>query len=468
MRPRAALRLTSALVLVLGAASAARAEEPSGSDCAAPLGDRAPDLRCGEALDGREAAPPTVARQASRVALWVPRAASAGFFWPIVETSDAYEAHHVGDWLQAWLTSDDGKVGVRPMLTYATGFLPTAGLRVFDRRLPGPGTSVGASFQTAGPSVLMGELTATGPAPTGLSFRGIANRRDDRLFAGIGALGASDLAARGWSTSRFASDIFSAELRWSRLLPAHFGVVAHGDLERRDYRADGVRAGPSVADVFALQTPACMTAAAPTNACVDPALVPGFASGLRLAHAGAGALWNLRSRARDGTGATVALDATAAQGLAGDPSRHVTFSGETVLALGFTDRQLLLRGRAAMVDALGAAPIPFEELVMVSGNNGMRGFPDGRFRGPSGLVATAEYRWYVGQYVDASLFSDVGTVAGPNFSELSRARWFPSFGVGLRFFHVPGEYWEGTLQTGVQLTYAPDSGFRFILAVATF
>jgi hypothetical protein len=466
MIPRAALRLTLPALALL-AAPASRAAAPDPGDCAAPAGERAPDLRCGEALDGREPAPASVTRQASRVALWVPRAAAAGFFWPVVETSDAYEAHHVGDWLQAWLTSDDGKIGVRPLLTYATGFLPTAGLRVFDRRLPGEGSSVGASFQTAGASVLMGELTATGPASTGLAFRGIANRRDDRLFAGIGALSASDLAAMGWSPSRFASDIFSAELRWSRLLPAHFGVVTHGDVERRDYRADGVRAGPSVATVFTRDA-ACMTAPTPTNACVDPTLVPGFASGLRVAHAGAGALWNLRSAARDGSGAYVALDATVAQGLAGDPSRHLTFSGETVLALGFTDRQLILRGRAAMVEALGQAPIPFEELVMVSGNNGMRGFPDGRFRGPSGVVGTAEYRWYVGQYVDASLFSDLGTVAGTDFSGLASARWFPSFGVGLRFFHVPGEYWEGTLQTGVQLAYAPDAGFRLILAVATF
>jgi len=104
----------------------------------------------------------------------------------------------------------------------------------------------------------------------------------------------------------------------------------------------------------------------------------------------------------------------------------------------------------------------------VSGNAGMRGFPDGRFRGPSGVVGTAEYRWYVGQWVDASLFTDLGTVAGPDFAGLASARWFPSFGVGLRFYKVPADYWEGALWSGAQLAYAPDSGFRFILAVATF
>lgn len=464
MRARAFVCVvTSALI-----ATAARAAMPEVPDCATPSSERAPNPRCGEALDGREPAPPTAARQAARAALWVPRAAAQGFFWPIVETSDAYEAHQVGNWLQAWLTSDDGKIGVRPTLTYATGFLPTAGLRVFDNRFPGEGAGLGASFQTAGPSVLMGELTARGPTSTGVSFRGIANRRDDRLFAGIGALGASGLAAMGWSTSRFASDIFSAELRWSKVVPAHFRLGAHSDLQRRDYQADGVRGGTSIAEVFARPTAVCMTETIPTNACVDPAQAPGFASGLRVAHAGAGVVWDVRSHVRDGSGASAALDATVAEGIAGDPSRHVMYSGDTVLALGFTDRQLLLRGRAAMVDALSGAPIPFEELVMVSGNNGMRGFPDGRFRGPSGAVGTAEYRWYVSQYVDASLFTDVGTVAGPRFAGIERAHWFPSYGLGLRFFHVPGDYWDGTIETGAQLVYAPDNGFRFILAIANF
>ena len=48
----------------------------------------------------------------------------------------------------------------------------------------------------------------------------------------------------------------------------------------------------------------------------------------------------------------------------------------------------------------------------------MRGFPEGRFRGVSGIVGTAEYRWYISSYFDATLFTDVGTVAGPNFSGL--------------------------------------------------
>jgi outer membrane protein assembly factor BamA len=154
--------------------------------------------------------------------------------------------------------------------------------------------------------------------------------------------------------------------------------------------------------------------------------------------------------------------------VAGDPSQHLALSGEAVLAVGGTDRVLILRGRAAAVRRLGAAPVPFEELVTPSGAVGMRGFAEGRFRGESGAVGTAEYRWFISPFLDASLFTDVGTVAGPGFAGITSAHWFPDFGVGLRVFRVNGPHWEGDLQTGIQLAYAPDGGLRMLFSVATF
>jgi hypothetical protein len=59
-------------------------------------------------------------------------------------------------------------------------------------------------------------------------------------------------------------------------------------------------------------------------------------------------------------------------------------------------------------------------------------------------------------------------VAGHAYSGLAGAHWFPSYGVGLRLYESPDNYWEGRLMTGVQLIYAPDYGFRFIIAVASF
>jgi hypothetical protein len=470
MSARMAIVVGATLIILDGAAGADQ-QHPANqaADCAQPVEGRAPDPRCGEALDGRAAPPlPSTTHTVAQIALLPPRAIAAGLFYPLVQTADVVEAYHVQNWLEAWLTSDDGNVGVRPIVKYATGFAPTVGMRFFYRRLPGEGSGVSASFQTAGPSVLIGELDGAAARWTGLSFRAIANHRDDRYFAGTGALSKADLAADGWGPARFSSDIYSAEMRWTRTLPAHFHLALHADLQRRDYRADGVRGGPSVAEVFRSSSPACQATSNLTNACVDPALLPGFQGGERIVHEGMGLVWDYRSHTRDGSGASMAVDATFAEGIAGDPSRHVTLSAEPVVALGYVDRQLILRGRAMMVDALGDAPIPFEELAVMSGWNGMRGFLDGRFRGQSGIVTTAEYRWYVSHDIDASLFSDVGTVAGHDFAGIGSARWFPSYGFGLRFYRTPGSYWEGALNSGVQFIYAPDSGFRFILAVATF
>jgi hypothetical protein len=313
----------------------------------------------------------------------------------------------------------------------------------------------------------MGELDLKGPSWSGLALRAMWNRRDDRLFAGIGPNSAAALEANGQGLSRFGSDILLTELRWSHPLPRGLAAGLHADLQRRDYRADSVHGGPSIASLYGLMTPACAPEPE-SNACVDPLLVPGFQQGLRIGHAGAALTWDLRRHARDGSGVSMLLDGTVGQGLAGDPSRHATATGEVVLALGGTDRVLLVRGRAAAVGRLGAAPVPFEELISPSGAAGMRGFPEGRFRGASGIVGTAEYRWYVSHDFDASLFTDLGTVAGPAFSDLSHSAWFPTFGVGLRHFKTPGPYWEGDLDTGLQLAYSLDGGFRVLFAMATF
>jgi hypothetical protein len=461
---RRARWVTMIVALVAGTSSPATADDRAAA-CGVPPEVRAPDPRCGESLDGRPAAQPSPALEVARGVLWAPRLASRALFWPILEANEVVETHRLSGWYEAILTSDDGKVGVRPVLRYTTGFLPTAGARVFYRRFADPVLGVAASFQTAGGSALLGDVDLAGPSWSGLKARFAWNHRSDRLFAGIGPNSEADLAAQGRGLARFGSDALTAELRWARPLPWRFIVGAHGDVQRLDYWASDVRGGPSVAALYGT-APAC--AVAPTEDCVDPVLVPGFATGLRVAHAGATMVWDGRSHERDGGGVSLLVDATYAHGLAGDPSRHVATSGELVVAVGGLDRVLMLRGRATNVRPLGAAPIPFEELAMASGPIWMRAFPDGRFRGESAVVGSLEYRWYVAARVDASLFSDVGTVAGQGFSGIRRDAWFPDVGVGLRLYNVEGVHWEGTLQTGLQVAYAPDGGVRVLLAVAGF
>jgi outer membrane protein assembly factor BamA len=176
----------------------------------------------------------------------------------------------------------------------------------------------------------------------------------------------------------------------------------------------------------------------------------------------------MRSPARDGTGFSLATDATVARGVAGDPSRHAAFSAEGVGAVGGSDRVFLLRARATMVERLGSAPVPFDELVVPSGLYDMRGFPSGRWHGDSGLFGSAEYRWYISSSLDATLFTDAGTVAGPRFSNIDWNRWLPSFGFGFRYYRPQGAYWDARAEDGIQIAYAPQGGFRLLLSMAAF
>jgi hypothetical protein len=449
------------------AAEATAAPPPAGdaqAACAVPETDRAPDPRCGEALDGRGTRQPPMT--ATRAVLTVPRLATQAVMWPIVHGTELVEHYQLIDWMDAILTTDDGLVGVRPIIHYSTSFLPSGGLRLFYNRLPA-GSGVAGQFQTAGPDVMLGQLDLRGPRRLGLSFTASWNRRYDRLFAGIGPHSAADLETAGQEVARYGSDNFGAELRWMRPLPPWFTAYGHADLQWRNYTATHVVGGPSVSEVFA-PAGGCATAGLPAD-CVDPTEMPGFAGGLRVAHLGATLGLGLREPGRERRGAALLLGATAAQGVAGDPSRHVTYTGEGIAAVGGVNRVLVLRARAATIQRLGNAPIPFDELISPSGDTGMRGFPDGRFRGQSGLVGTAEYRWFVTWYLDATLFTDVGTVAGPAFTDIDWTRWFPSFGVGFRVFKSPdGPYWDAVARDEIQFAYAPDNGFRMLFSMTAF
>ena len=475
----------------LPAPSLASPEAKAPPACAEATRDRPPDPRCRETLDGRPDPPPAPDLGVARAALWLPREASNALFWPVVQASDVIEYHHVPGWMQAIFTTDDGLIGIVPQLTYSTSFIPTVGARAFFRRFPAPGSEVAARFPTGGPSVILAQLQLRAPSWIGLALDASFDRRQDRLFAGIGPQTEETLEAREETQARYGSDILDAHLRWSRRIDRRLLAIVHGDVQRRAYEANDIRGGPSVADVFNLPPAGC-AAIGVTAPCVDPAQMPGFYQGLKLARAGATFIVDTRGRlhdegpprttvglgsfpiadlashVRDGSGVTATLDGSFAHGVAGDPTEEGRLLGVVIGALGGIDRQLLLRLQAAMVQPLNDAPIPFDELISPTGNLGLRGYPDGRLRGESGAVASLEYRYYIAQVVDASVFTDVGTVAGPAFNGLFQNHWFPDVGLGLRFYSAEVPHREAVTRGGVQVTWAPDAGFRLLLALAPF
>jgi hypothetical protein len=435
--------------------------------CSLPASERPPALRCGEALDGRAPAEPSVGRQIGRATLVVPRLVTRVVFWPVVTTTDVVEHHRVMEWMRAVLTSDDGLVGVRPEFQYATSFLPSVGARLFYRRLPwGHGSELMARFRTAGPAVLLGQVGASGPDWLGLSVLASWQRRNDWLFAGNGPNSKEDLASAGQEPARYGADMLRGEVRWTRRFPGRLIGKAHGALDRRDYTTNSTLKSPSVATVFGLPPETCAALGLP-QPCVNENEMPGFHNGLRVAHLGAGIGIDLRDPVRDGGGFSLMVDGDVAQGIAGDPSQFASTSVEMVVGGGINDHLLLFRGRAGLVEKLNSAPIPFEELFIPTGRDDMRGFPAGRFRGQSGLVGSAEYRWYLSAYLDATLFVDVGTVAGARFAGLDSAHWFPSVGLGFRYYKPHGPYWQAQALNGIQIAYSPEY-LRLLFSLASF
>ena len=399
-----------------------------------------------------------------RALLTVPRVASRTVFLPLVQAGQVVESYQLFEWATAILTSDDGRIGLRPELHYRSGFLPTAGARFFYHPQAAPQATFITSAHTAGADAYTASTSLfTGP-PWGMGLRLSAGGRRDHLFAGIGPSTQSTLETQGRGLGRYAAQGFAGELTATRPVGGLLTVDLVGRLERRDYGADRVRGGTSIAQFYGAAPGLCPA----QKACVDPNLVPGFEHGLRLFEIGATVALDRRNPERDGGGWGLAVESTFAEGLAGDPSRHLRVGGEGVWALGALDRLLLFRVRGTSARALGSEPVPFERLPSPSGSAGLRGFPEGRFRDQSAVVGSAEYRWFIAANLDASLFVDVGTVAGPRFEGLFHNRLFPSVGFGLRRYPRTNLHWQAEVEDGVQVAYAKEAGFRLLLSVAGF
>ena len=443
------------------AAAAPAALEPAA--CDEP--GRAPDPRCNDNLDGRAPPAASPARQAARAVLAPPRAAARLVLLPVVEGTEAAERHNIFPWLRALTTSDDGKVGVRPDIQYATGFVPSVGFLLFYRRLPVPTSEVTARFKAGSADVLRAEIALRGPRWLGLMLGAFLDRRDDRLFAGIGnpAPGAPRPIE-----SRYRGDIYRAEALWLTPTGGPLTLTLRAGFEGREYDADDVRGGPSIAQVYGAPPASCAARGQPIP-CTDPALVPEFDTDRRLLYERARLALDLRPSARDGHGVELGLEGAMYHGIVADPSRYARLSFDGVAAFGGVDRTLLLRFAAAVVEPVGRAPVPFDDLISPTGGMWIRGLPDGLLRDRSGLVGTAEYRWLISSAIDATLFVDEGAVAGPWFGGLEGEDFHTSIGAGLRIYGgtLP-RYWDETAHQGVQIAYAPGRSVRLLLTAALF
>jgi hypothetical protein len=115
---------------------------------------------------------------------------------------------------------------------------------------------------------------------------------------------------------------------------------------------------------------------------------------------------------------------------------------------------------ANFAQKLSSNEIPFSELPMLGGTDWMRGFLNGRLRGPSTATAALEYRYPCWIFLDAELFTEVGNAFGERLEGFAPERLFLSYGFALRSNVAP--------QTPIGLTVAFASnrfdspGFRLL------
>jgi hypothetical protein len=442
---------------------ARRAEaQPSPPPAEVPATARAPapNPAEGESYDGAEP------EHRSRAAYVVPQILFFPFrllTWateplarPLIEFE---ERHHVYGRLYEAFTSDDGKIGVRPTFRWVSSFRPTVGAHFFDNRLLGPGTMF--NLDLAGWVDVVETSLHLRPTHIGRRVQAFIdfsfNRRNDWLFTGLGSTAPAkpgqlkaarylannlDLGGRldlhSWPFLTFS---FGAFFGWRRF--------ANGE----SYDGDA-----PIEQVYCLRNPT-------TGACipntVDNVLVPGFDNGTQFIRPYAAIHLDLRDDpVRPTLGVLIDAEADYSHGLGADDSSYFRVRGAATIDLTLWPSHshvLVLRGATELVAPTGDQVVPFSELATLGGPDTMRGFRVNNFRDFSSLIFTAEYRWPIILWVDASLFFDYGGVFGRWYANFGASQMQPDVGFGFRLRSRDRFYIK------MQFAYGFDNGWEIYL-----
>lgn len=115
-----------------------------------------------------------------------------------------------------------------------------------------------------------------------------------------------------------------------------------------------------------------------------------------------------------------------------------------------------LSARVSTTSAKDGDAVPFFLMPDLGGGSDLRGFGNYRFRDRHSILFTAEYRWYVQEYVDMAVFYDAGKVTSRR-SDLDFNGLKSDVGIGIRF-HSPRA-------TALRIELARgNEGLRFIFA----
>lgn len=426
-----------------------------------PAEQDAPDPRRGERLDGRPGAasdPP--ANVALRALASPARRASWLVLAPVDRTVGWLERKKIPQHIYEALTSDDRLVGVAPVIRYEPGYALSIGGHLYDQRTLGPGSHVDALLR-AGARSMESSFSIQPPGHAGLRLHLSFSRRNDFVYGGVRGETMTELRASGQDIARYHASTALAALNQRRSAGRFVLIDGTASIEQRLF-GNGIQTGstPPIWTVF------CGADAAACR--IDPAVLPGFSDGVRLARAQLRVTVDTRNSPRFGAGMASHVAATFSEGFAGDPSRHVSLTARGSGFLPFGDRALSVHLSGGVVEALGGARIPFDELLSASGPDAVRGIARGRLRGPSALVGSVEYRWLLSPALDAVLFVDRGNAFGPRFSDLRLDRMFTSAGVALLVLQSrENDYWKNIPVFYFQVAVSADGGAHLSFAANT-
>jgi hypothetical protein len=404
------------LLVVLSWSLVAHAAEPAPTP---------PDVLHGERYDGLPQRRSTKKYWLAvpRALLAVPRLTLKGIGAVAKPAMELSERYHIPERVNAVITSQDGLIGVRPIVNYEQGFEPSFGALYFNRRLPHHAEAT-VSSAIGGPELLLEDVRAAVPLAQKIKLEAHVDyqRRNDELFTGIGM-------KSGLPFARYAFDAVDASVavtftpikRLRAELATSAGLRRFGDGVLYDGDAP-------IAEVYCARSVDGRCA----RARVDETLVPGFNRGTQFLRQSAAI--HVDSRKNElSSGLLLDAGLQYTHGLGFDRSSYIRMRGRIGESFEIYHHRTLYVGIAVEDEvAFGATPIPFSELVQLGGIDDLRGFRRGRFRDASSVLATAEYRWPIWMWMDGCLFVDYGGVFGPQLAGLDLKALRPDIGFGVR------------------------------------
>lgn len=112
-------------------------------------------------------------------------------------------------------------------------------------------------------------------------------------------------------------------------------------------------------------------------------------------------------------------------------------------------RENVLAGRVSYLQNFGQ--VPFRELAMIGGDNGLRGYFFGRYRDQSLFEIHAEYRFVIWKIVRGALFTGIGQL-GEHPGDYFNTFWKGSYGAGIRLLANKKERITMRIDYGLTLT----------------